>query len=472
LRRFARHRVFCAASIAINLEPDATISPVQGIRSASIVTPGEIRPGVVLFEEGKILNVVSEAPAGADVIDAAECLVFPGFVDVHAHINEPGRTHWEGFETATRAAAAGGFTCVIDMPLNSIPSTTDVPALEQKRTAASGKAVIDYAFWGGVVPGNTQELRLLAEAGVLGFKCFLIHPGTAEFAMVTEKDLREAMPEIAKLGVPLLAHSEVPEPVAAATANVADCDWRRYETYLASRPEAAEIQAIRLLIQLCEETGCRVHIVHLSAASAIPMLRQARSEGLHITVETCSHYLFFDSESVPDGATQYKCAPPIRSKQNQDALWQALSNGVIDLIATDHSPCPPELKCFETGDFGKAWGGISSLSVSVPAMWTAAKSRGFGPLDLTRWMAQRPAELAGLASRKGRISPGFDADFTVLDPQAAFEVTTDRLHFRHPCSPYITQHLKGEIRMTTVRGNICFENGRFAEHPCGHEVRV
>jgi len=444
----------------------------QGIRSKNIVAPEKVRPGIVLFEDGKILEVVSDAFQAAEILDVGERLVFPGFIDVHTHINEPGRTHWEGFETATRAAAAGGFTCVVDMPLNSIPSTTDVAALTEKRTSARGKALVDYAFWGGVVPGNSAELGPLADAGVRGFKCFLIHPGTEEFAMVMEPDLRCAMPKIAKLGLPLLAHAEVPEPVSEAAAKLQGSDWRRYATYLASRPETAETEAIRLLIALSEETGCRVHIVHLSAASAIPMLARARSAGLPITVETCSHYLFFDAESIPDGATQFKCAPPIRGYKNRDALWQALGDGVIDMIATDHSPCPPELKCVESGRFSEAWGGISSLSIAVPATWTALRSRGFAALELARWMSEQPALLAGLSGRKGRIAPGLDADFAVLDPQSIFQVTPERLHFRHAYSPYLGQHLSGESVMTIVRGETVFENGRFASSNRGREVSV
>jgi allantoinase len=423
-----------------------------------------------LYEDGRILELAADTVDAAEILDVGDRFVFPGFFDVHTHINEPGRTHWEGFETATRAAAAGGFTCVIDMPLNSIPSTTDVAALTAKRAAARDKAMVDYAFWGGALPGNAAQFQPLAEAGVRGFKCFLIHPGTEEFAMVTEPDLRRAMPEIAKLGLPLLAHAEVPEPVSQASAKLQSSDWRSYATYLASRPETAETEAIRLLIALSEETGCRVHIVHLSAASAIPMLARARSAGLPITVETCSHYLFFDAESIPDGATQFKCAPPIRSRKNQDALWQALRDGTIDMIATDHSPCPPELKCLETGNFSQAWGGISSLSVSVPAMWTALRSRGFGALHLARWMSERPASLAGISHRKGRIAPGLDADFAVLDPQSTFHVTPERLYFRHPCSPYVGEQLSGEIVTTILRGETVFASGRFAAHNHGREV--
>ena len=405
-------------------------------------------------------------------IDAGHLYVLPGLIDAHVHINEPGRTEWEGFETATRAAAAGGYTCLVDMPLNCIPSTTDVAALKLKRQAAEGKAQIDLAFWGAVVPGNAAEIQALAQAGVKGFKCFLTYPGTDEFQMVTEADLREAMPEIAKTGLPLLAHAEVPGPVLAACAQLdsESADWRRYQTYLHSRPPEAELEAIRLLVNLCREYRCRTHIVHLSTAAALEELTAARAEGLPLTVETCPHYLFFEAESIPDRATQFKCAPPIRDSANREALWEALRSGIIDLIATDHSPCPPALKHFETGSFGTAWGGVSSLSVSLAAMWTEASRRGFAIRDLVRWMAEEPAKLAGLEARKGRIVPGHDADLILFDPAGEFEVTETNLHFRHPCTPYLGRRLKGEVKTTMLRGQICFDGGMMKNPPAGAEV--
>lgn len=405
-------------------------------------------------------------------IDVGEMFVLPGLVDTHVHINEPGRTEWEGFETATRAAAAGGYTCLVDMPLNSIPSTTSVAALEEKRRAAAGKAYVDFAFWGGVVPGNAGEIGGLSQAGVRGFKCFLTHPGTDEFEMVTEADLREAMPEIVETGLPLLAHAEVPSPIATATAEIdsEDADWKQYETYLRSRPVEAELEAIRLLIRLCRKYQCRIHIVHLSTAQALNELRAARSERLPITVETCPHYLFFDGESIPDGATEFKCAPPIRSAANREALWKGLAAGTIDLVATDHSPCPPQMKCFDTGSFRSAWGGISSLSVSLPAMWTESIRRGFSITDVVRWMAEEPAKLAGIEKQKGQIAPEFEADLVIFDPDAKFDVTERRLHFRHHSTPYLGQLLKGEVKTTMVRGQICFDNGSFGERGFGAEA--
>ena len=293
----------------------------------------------------------------------------PGLVDPHIHINEPGRTDWEGFETATRAAAAGGYTCLIDMPLNCIPSTTDVAALAGKRQAAAGKALVDYRFWGGAVHGNAGHLQALAQNGVAGFKAFMVHPGTNEFSMVTEQDLRLAMPIVAETGLPLLVHAEAPGPIEEAARQCTDRDMRRYANYMNSRPESAEIEAISLIIKLCREYSCRVHVVHLAAASALTDLRAARDEGLPITVETCPHYLFFSAEAIEDGNTAFKCAPPIRRAENRELLWEALQKGDIDLIATDHSPCPPEMKRIEEGDFKGAWGGIASVSLALPAVY-------------------------------------------------------------------------------------------------------
>lgn len=426
----------------------------QAIRSTRIVTPEAVRPGTVVIEDEKIASLESYGHhfASGTLTDAGDLFVLPGLIDVHVHINEPGRTEWEGFETATRAAAAGGCTCMIDMPLNCIPSTTTVAALEEKRSAAVGKTYVDVAFWGAVVPGNANDIVPLAQAGVRGFKCFLTHPGTAEFEMVTEADLRKAIPKVAETGLPLLTHAELPGPIAEACAQLENEDWTRYQTYLRSRPPEAELEAIRLLIDLCREYRCRTHIVHLSAAGALHALEVARAEGLPLTVETCPHYLFFAAESIPNRATQFKCAPPIRDSANREALWQGLRSGVIDFIATDHSPCPPQMKCFDTGSFRSAWGGISSLSLALPIVWTEASKRGFTMADIVRWMAEAPAKLAGLETRKGRIAPGFDADLFIFDPSAQFEVTDERLHFRHPCTPYLGETLQGEVKTTFVRG--------------------
>ncbi len=438
----------------------------QAIRSRHIVAPEGVRPGTIVIEDQKIAAIEPlDYRTGnfEHCTDAGDLFVLPGLIDVHVHINEPGRTEWEGFETATRAAAAGGWTCLVDMPLNCIPSTTTVAALEQKRRAAIGQGHVDLAFWGAIVPGNTDEILPLAQAGVKGFKCFLTHPGTEEFQMVTEADLREAMPRIAETGLPLLAHAEVSDPITEACTHLdaQSADWRVYRTHLQSRPEEAELEAIRLLVDLCREYRCRTHIVHLSAATTLDLLRDAKAEGLPLTVETCPHYLFFAAEEIPDGATAFKCAPPIRSAANRDALWKGLRDGTIDLVATDHSPCPPEMKRLETGSFRSAWGGISSLSVSLAAMWTEASRRGFAITDVVRWMAEAPSRLAGLNNKKGRIARGCDADLVMFDPDAEFEVSGERLYFRHPCTPYLGRRLRGEVKTTLVGGQVRFEDGHF-----------
>jgi allantoinase len=432
-----------------------------------------VRPGCVIFEDGRItgLEPVSTGLSGIRVIDAGDSFVLPGLVDPHVHLNEPGRTEWEGFATGTRAAAANGVTCVIDMPLNSIPSTTNLNALEEKRAAARGQSFVDYWFWGGVVPGNEGALMPMARAGVRGFKCFLVPSGTDEFPMVTEAELESAMPILRDTGATLLVHSELPGPIDNAQSRLrnAGAHWYEYNTYLQSRPDAAETEAIQLMIRLCRKHRCAVHIVHLSTASAIADLKAARAEGLPLTIETCPHYLHFAAGAIPDRATAYKCAPPIRSAGNRELLWDALRDGTIDLVATDHSPCPPEMKRREEGDFLNAWGGIASLSLSLPVMWTAAAQRGFAVTDIVRWMCEQPARLAGLEARKGSIAAGYDADMVIFDADAQFEVTPDRLHFRHHLSPYLGERLRGEVQTTFLRGHVVFDRGRFPNMPLGQE---
>ena len=376
----------------------------------------------------------------------------PGVVDTHVHVNEPGRTEWEGFATATAAAAAGGVTTIVDMPLNSVPATIDVPSLERKRAAAR-EALVHVEFWGGVVPGNARELDALADAGVRGFKCFLSPSGVDEFSHVGEADLREALPILARRKLPLLVHAEWPASLGGIDP---DADPRAYSTWLASRPARAEVDAIARLIDLCREFRAHVHIVHLAAREALPILRDARAEGLPITVETCPHYLAFCAEEIGNGATLFKCAPPIRGRANRDALWQGLEDGTIDLIATDHSPCPPAMK--GDGDFVRAWGGIASLELSLAAVWTAASARGLTLDRIAQWMCAAPARLAGLDARTGRIAAGMDADLVVWDPEASIDVDPPRLRQRHKCSAYAGRRLRGRVIETHVGGRVVYRD--------------
>lgn len=425
------------------------------IRGRRVITPGGIRAASIHIVNAHIARVAewSDVPDGVSTVDAGDSVVMPGLVDTHVHVNEPGRTEWEGFETATRAAAAGGVTTFLDMPLNSIPATTTVEALEAKREGARGKTLIDVEFIGGVVPGNANELEGLASAGVRAFKCFLSPSGVNEFPHVTEADLREAFPILGKLGLPLMVHAEDPACLGPAKSS------RRYSDYLASRPVAAERSAIQMLVRVMDWWPAPVHIVHLSSASSLDIVRSARDRGLPITVETCPHYLTFAAEEIPDGATEYKCAPPIREASEREALWEALIAGDIDLIASDHSPCPPEMK--ETsGDFSSAWGGISSLQLSLAAVWTGARSRAVSVEKIAEWMSAAPARLAGLGDRKGAIAAGKDADIVIWDPDASFVVDPPRLRHRHKLTPYVGRELYGQVLATYVAGRAVFTSDR------------
>jgi allantoinase len=446
------------------------------LRSRHVVTPEGIRPAAVYVRKGKIerLGPPDEVGTRWPLIDCGDAVLMPGIVDTHVHVNEPGRTEWEGFATATRSAAAGGVTTLVDMPLNSIPATTTRKALRVKAEAARGRINVDVGFWGGVVPGNAGELAGLIEDGVLGFKAFLVPSGVDEFPHVGEADLREAMPVLARNGAVLLVHAELPGPIDAAARvwEGADADGlREYDRYLWSRPDAAEVEAVELLVRLCRELGCRIHIVHVSSAQVLPVLRRARAAGLPVTAETCPHYLTFAAEEIPDGGVAFKCAPPIRSRENRERLWEALRDDVIDLVATDHSPCPPAMKKIDSGDFRGAWGGIASLQLALPAVWTEARRRGFTIEDLAEWMCAAPARLAGLADRKGRIAPGYDADFVIWDPEASFAVDAEKLHHRHKITPYAGRTLFGLVRRTLLRGEIIYENGEIVGLPAGRLLR-
>ncbi len=450
----------------------ADILSLQAFLARQVITPEGVRAAAILVEGERIQAIVSPDQIPADsfrIHDFGEAAILPGLVDSHVHINDPGRAEWEGFETATRAAAAGGYTLLVDMPLNCLPATTTVAALEAKRAAAQGRCRVDWAAWGGVVHDNQSDIEALAAAGVRGFKCFLVNPGIDSFTMVTEQQLRAALPHVARTGLPLLVHAELPGPIDRVMDALASADWSRYSTYLQSRPDEAELAAIRLMLSLCREYGFRLHIVHLSTSQALEELCAARSEKLPVSVETCPHYLHLFAETIANGATLSKCAPPIRSRENCERLWQGLREGTIDLVVTDHSPCPPAMRRLGEGNFRTAWGGIASLSVALPLMWTEASRRGFTLLDLARWMAAAPARLAGCDTRKGRIAVGYDADFVVFDPDREFIVKEDKLHYRHPVSPYLEETLRGVVKATYLRGNPVFVGGEFPGEPDGRE---
>jgi allantoinase len=435
------------------------------LRSTRTILPDGERPAALHIENGVITRITAhhtEDPTGARIFNAGDLVVSPGFVDTHVHVNEPGRTAWEGFDTATRAAAAGGVTTLVDMPLNSVPATTTVAALCAKREAARAQCHVDVAFWGGVVPGNAGELDALVDAGVRGFKCFLVPSGVDEFPAVMEADLREAMPILARRKVPLLVHAELPEYLVTPTQPTGQTH-QTYATFLATRPPRAEVEAIRLVARLAAEFGARVHIVHVSSAEGVAEIAAAKAASVRITAETCPHYLTFAAREIADGATEFKCAPPIRDEAHRDALWQALCDGTLDLVASDHSPSPPALKRpGGVGDFMAAWGGIASLELSLAAVWSRlCAASGAAPLTrLARWMSEAPAALAGLGGRKGRIAEGLDADLVVWDPEGDVVVDPSRLHQRHKVTPYSGRPLKGRVETTFVGGERVWDRGR------------
>jgi len=464
-------------------------APNLVIRGAQVVLPDSVGPASIHIAEDVIVDVRSfdRVPDDCELIEGDEAsLIMAGLVDTHVHVNEPGRTEWEGFATATRAAAAGGITTIVDMPLNSIPPTTTVAGLNEKLTAARGQCSVDVGFWGGVVPGNTNELAALAAAGVVGFKCFLIHSGVDEFPNVTEDDLREALPKLARLGALLIVHAEVPGPISRAGIPGCSVDSgavtkgstdrnvcpTKYETFLASRPRAAEDEAVALMIKLSAEFGARVHIVHHSSADSLSLLRDAKAAGVKITAETCPHYLTFVAEEISDCATEFKCCPPIRERENREQLWTALGERTIDMIVSDHSPCPPEMKLPESGDFLRAWGGISSLQLRLPAVWTESQRRGFSFTDVARWLCSAPAKLVGLEGRKGLIKSGYDADIVIWNPEKQFCVAGESLHHRHKLTPYENRLLNGVVEKTFLRGRKIYDNGAFIGDPRGRFLTI
>lgn len=427
------------------------------IKSKNIITSSEIIDGLILIGDGKITDVISSAAYGEGmglldfpVEDAGEAVVMPGIIDPHVHINEPGRTEWEGFETATKAAAAGGITMLVDMPLNSLPVTTSKKNLQLKLEAAKSRIHVNCGFWGGVIPGNQKELEGLLEAGALGLKTFLTHSGIEEFPNADAGHIREALLILKKYDKPLLVHCELED--GNHFRKQLEDDPSSYAAWLASRPRSWEDNAIRLMIGLCRETGARVHIVHLSSSDSVAQIRQAQKEGLPLSVETAPHYLFFDAENIPDGDTRFKCAPPIREHENNEKLWEALRENIISFIATDHSPAPPALKETASGNLATAWGGISGLQFSLPVVWTAALERNFSVTDISRWLCENPAKFLRLENSKGKIAKGFDADLCIWNPAKNFTVTENRIHHRHKITPYMNRELYGVVEQSYLNG--------------------
>ena len=432
------------------------------IKSTRIITPEEEKNGVVIIKDGLIVDVAAALDnADERLIDVHDKIIMPGVIDPHVHINEPGRTEWEGFNTATRAALAGGVTTLVDMPLNASPVTTTANAFVVKLFAAKKNLHTNCGFWGGVIPGNENEIESLINKGVLGFKAFLTHSGIDEFPNVTEDDLRMAMPIIAKYNLPLLVHCELTSEIQNSKFKIQN---NSYQDYLASRPRKWEDDAIALMIRLCEEFNCRTHIVHLSSSNSIEQIVKAKQKGLPLTVETGQHYLYFTAEEIKDGQTQFKCAPPIREKENNEKLLQALKEGVIDFVATDHSPATPVLKELESGDFMKAWGGIASIQFALPVLWTAAKKRNCTLNDIAKWLCENPAKLIGKQNSKGKIEKGYDADLIVWDEKKSFVVTENIIEHKHKITPYLNNELFGVVEQTYLSGENVFDKGTMVLH--------
>jgi allantoinase len=437
--------------------------------AGSVLTDGAFRDAVVVVTGGRVVAV---EPAGT-AVEAAEHVrlgddevLLPGLVDTHVHVNEPGRTEWEGFASATRAAAAGGVTTLVDMPLNSVPPTVDVDALAVKRAAADGQCHVDVGFWGGAVPASLGRLGAMSDAGVFGFKCFLVDSGVPEFPPLDRDQLERAVAEVAALDALLIVHAEDAGVLAAAP----ECGGPSYTRFERSRPHEAEDTAIAALLDLAARHGARVHVLHLSSAAALPSLAAARTAGVRVSVETCPHYLTLSAEMVPDGHTEFKCCPPIRGAANREALWDALTDGTIDCVVSDHSPSTADLKHLHTGDFARAWGGVASLQLGLPLTWTAARSRGLGLASVVGWMSTAPAALTGL-TRKGAIAPGRDADLVVFAPEASFEVDPSRLHHRNPVTPYAGRRLDGVVRDVWLRGRRVVDAGTVTAEPTGRLLR-
>jgi allantoinase len=439
-----------------------------GLKSRNVVTPDGVKEATVLVSNGKISDIIHAGKGDGNypVEDLGDLVIMPGLVDSHVHVNEPGRTEWEGFETATRAAAAGGITTIADMPLNSDPVTTTLEALHIKEASTENKLWVDTSFWGGVVPGNASSLEPMLHAGVRGFKCFLIHSGIDDFPNVTEADLRMAMPILAKSQAPLLVHAELECGES--------CPWDKpsdsYRAFLESRPRQWENEAIKLMIRLCREFHCPVHIVHLSSSEALPLIKKAKSEGLPFTVETCPHYLTFAAEEIKDGDTRFKCAPPIREAENRELLWLAVQDGTIDFVVSDHSPCSPHLKFLDDGDLKKAWGGISSLQFGLSTVWTEARKRGGTISEIARWMCTSTTKFLRLDKSKGQLKKGYDADIVVWDPEEQHTIEQSNIHHRHKITPYDGRTLFGKVKRTYLRGELIFDGTAVQKFPIGKRI--
>lgn len=422
--------------------------------SKRVLLDGEIKPACIEVQNGQVCRVLTDGFNVTDynqVQDVGNLLIMPGVVDAHVHVNEPGRTSWEGYTTATRAAAAGGITTIVDMPLNSIPSTTTLDAFRTKLDAAKNQCFVDVAFWGGIVPGNAEELKPMLNAGVVGFKCFLIHSGVDDFPHVEQADLETALKTLQGTDATVLFHAEMD-----CACNGSKGNPEEYRTFLESRPAVMEEKAIDLVCEMCLKYKVKCHIVHLSAASALPSIMAAKEKGAPLTVETCHHYLSLNAETVPNGNTLYKCCPPIREKKNQDLLWEGLKKGYIDMVVSDHSPCTPDLKLLDKGDFMAAWGGVASVQFGLSLFWTNCRNYGMNLFDMVKLMCENTAKLASLSHRKGAIRAGYDADFVIWDPDVPFEVTEDRIYYKNKVSPYMGRTLQGRVYQTVVRGNTVY----------------
>lgn len=438
------------------------------LQSKKVITQGQMKPACIEIKDELIIAIHPyDHSLTCQVIDHGEYVILPGLVDSHVHINEPGRTEWEGFNTATQAAAAGGITALVDMPLNCIPVTTTKAAFDEKLDAVHDKLWVDCGFWGGVIPDNIDQLDELLNAGVLGVKSFLIDSGIEEFPNVQAEDIRKAMPILAKHNVPYLIHAELdcgshPDPI------IGD----KYNSFLASRPKKWENDAVALMVDLAKEAKqnghhCKVHIVHLSSDEALGSITEAKEAGLEFTAETCPHYLTLASENIPDGKTLFKCCPPIRENDNRESLWTAVKDGRISFIVSDHSPCTPQLKYIDTGDIEKAWGGISALQFGLPLIWTEAKERGFSLVDIARLMSFKTARFAGLDRCKGQISVGYHADFAIFDETKSFVISNDMIKHKHKITPYVGREVLGEIQQTYVRGKLVYSDDTFMNTPQG-----